>query len=82
MTLVAWALAGTVAAFLVSRHVPRLAKRPFDWMTVVGGTVALHVVTAVPVLGKLVSLLVFMAALGVLSLTMWRAFQVWRGNRR
>lgn len=80
-TLVAHALVGAVAASLVGRFVPRLAKWPFDWMTVVGGTLALHLVKAVPVLGGLVYTLIFIATLGVLFTASWRALVAWRASR-
>jgi hypothetical protein len=79
--LVAWALSGAVAASLISRFVPRLARRPFDWLTVIGGTLVLHLVQAVPVLGWLVAAFVFLAAQGMLYAAVWRSFRAWRVRR-
>jgi len=72
LCLVAWALVGTLVGILVSHRLPKLAHREFDWLTVVGGTVVLHVVTAMPILGGLIGFVVFLAAQGVVIMTCWR----------
>jgi hypothetical protein len=74
--LVTFALTGPVAGEWLVRRVPRLAKREFGWMIVIGGVVGLKVVSAVPFVGGLVFFLASLSSAGALVLSVhgwWRA---------
>jgi hypothetical protein len=66
-----WVVSGAVAGQLACRYVTAWKTRQFDWPMVVGGTVALHVVAMIPLVGTLICFVFHLAALGVMTMMIW-----------
>lgn len=74
MLLVACILSGIVLGFLIYRHLLKGEPERFAWQHAALGVIVLEVVKAIPLLGWIAYLLLFLAALGVISVWGYRRF--------